>query len=116
MFANTLTLTIGGTGRTLTRVNQDNFGSAYKFVDGVELITMAIRHGVDKVAGKTIDRHNVFVERTVFATPTATEKYYSVTATLRAGRDSIPADLLATWVGTNTLLLALDDGLVVGEN
>lgn len=115
MFANTLTLTIGGVAKTLVRVNQDNFGSSYKFVNGTELITMAVRHSVDK-GQRIVDRHNVFIERTIFATPSDTEKYFSVTTTLRAGRDSAPTDLLNTWIGASTLLLTLDDGLVIGEN
>jgi hypothetical protein len=116
MFANTLTLTIGGVAKTLNRNNQDDFGSTYQFRSGTEYIRMQVRHTSDKLATGEVLRHNVYVERTVFATPTATEKYMSVTATLRGRYDTDPAELLATWIGVNTLLLALDDGLVVGEN
>nr|QDH91212.1 MAG: hypothetical protein H2Bulk341670_000002 [Leviviridae sp.] len=117
MFANTLTLTINAVAKVLTRVNQDNFGSFYKFADGVEAITMQIRHTTDTVkGGVSINRHNVYVERTVFATPTTTEKYWSMTATLRDRVGSDPTVLLQSWVGFSTLLATLDDGLVVGEN
>lgn len=116
MFANTLTLTIGGVAKTLLRNNQDNFGSTYEFSSGEEYIKMSIRHSVDKSTTGDVLRHNVYVERTIYATPTNTEKYMSVTATLRNRRGTDPAALLATWLGVNTILLALDDGLVVGEN
>lgn len=116
MFANTLTLTIDGVAKTLNRNNQDNFGSTYEFSSGTEYIRLQVRHTVDKLQTGEVKRHNVFVERNIYATPTSTAKYFSVTATLRNRFDSDPAELLKTWLGVNTLLLALDDGLVVGEN
>lgn len=124
MFASDLTLTIGGVGRTLKRTNQDNFGSEYTFMDSVEEILLKVRHSVDKgqtsedpVSGKlSVKRHNLFLSRRIFATPTATEKFFTATITLRNRDASAPADLLATWQGLNTLALTLDDGLVVGEN
>lgn len=124
MFATTLSLTIGGVARVLNRVNQDNFGSQYLYEDAVETISLKIRHSVDTgvsstdpVSGKLpVKRHNLYVERRVYATPTASEKLFSATITLRNREASAPADLLATWQGVNTLALTLDDGLVVGEN
>lgn len=116
MFQNTLTLTIDSVARTLLRLNQDNFGSEYRYVDSVEKITMKIRHTVDIVGNVSVNRHNVFLERTVYATPTSLEKYWSATITLRDREGSGPADLLKTWQGFNTLVLTLDDTLVVGEN
>lgn len=116
MFANTLTLTIDAVPRTLNRVNQDNYGSEYLFKDSVERITMKIRHSTETQNAAPVNRHNVFVERTVYATPTVSEKYWSTTVTLRDREGSGPADLLKTWQGVNTLLLTLDDTLVVGDN
>lgn len=116
MFANTLTLTIDAVARTLVRNNQDNFGSVYQFEDAAEFIEMKIRHDSDNQLGIKHKRHNVTLTRRVFATPVAAEKFWSVTVTLRNRDGSAPADLLKTWQGVNTLLLTLDDGLVVGEN
>lgn len=115
-FANTLTLTIAGAAKTLLRNNQDNFGSTYEHLSGTEYIKMQIRHTTDKLPAGDVKRHNVYIERTIFATPTSTEKYTSVTATLRNRWGTDPADLLALWVGSSTLLLALDDELVLGGN
>ncbi len=116
MFANTLTLTIDGAAKTLNRINQDNYGSEYKMSSGTELITMLIRHSVDKPAGDVINRHNIYIERVIYATPTSTEKYFSTTFTLRERRGSDPADLLKLAQGFYTLAATIDDGLVVGEN
>lgn len=116
MFSNTLTLTIDAVAKTLIRVNQDNYGSEYLFKDSVEKISMKIRHSSETQAGFPVNRHNVFVEHTVYGTPTTSEKYFSTTITLRDREGSGPADLLKTWQGVNTLVLTLDDTLVTGEN
>lgn len=116
MFTNTLTVTISGTAYIMTRINQDNFGSVYRFRDGVRKLEMKIRHSTDSVQGKSFNRHNVVLEHTVFATPTALEEQMTMTVTLRE-RDGVdPAKLLASWVGFNTLLLSIDDTLVTGDN
>lgn len=116
MFQNTLTLTIDAVARSLIRVNQDNYGSEYRYSDAVESISLLVRHSVESNKEGKINRHNLYLERTVFATPTTNGSYYSSTITLRNGVGSNPADLLKTWQGFNTLALTLDDGLVVGEN
>lgn len=123
MFTNTLTLTINAVARTLVRVNQDNYGSEYSYKDAVESITMKIRHSVDQIKDSSkisgfarVNRHNVTLERIVYATPTVTEKQYTCTVTIREAEGSDPAELLKTWEGFNTLVLTLDNGMVVGEN
>ncbi len=116
MLTATLAITIDAVAYTLMRVNQDNYGSEYKFLDSVREIKMKIRHSTDIQAGLTVNRHNVFLEHTVFATPTVVEKYWSTTVTLRDRRGSGPADLLKTWQGFNTLFLTFDDTFVSGDN
>jgi len=116
MFANTLTLTINAVAKTLNRINQDNYGSEYLFKDSVEKITMKIRHSTETQDGFPVNRHNVFVEHRVYATPTALEKYFSTTITLRDREGSGPDALLKTWQGVSTLVLSLDDTLVTGDN
>jgi hypothetical protein len=120
MFAATLTLTINAIAKVLTRVNQDNFGSQYRFIatDGSEIIDMKIRHSVDSNSNgqPPINRHNVYIERTIAATPTTAEKYWSVTYTLRDRQFSGPGDLDHMSVGALTLLGTLDTGLTIGEN
>lgn len=116
MFANTLTLTINSVARSLLRVNQDNYGSVYLFKDAVERIEMKIRHSTDNQDGLKVNRHNVFIERLVYATPTTSEQYWTTTITLRDREGSSPADLLLLWQGVSTLVATLDDTLVTGDN
>lgn len=116
MFSNTLTITIDAIAYTLIRQNQDNFGSVYRFRDGTRKLEMKIRHSTDVVSGVSFNRHNVVVEHTIFGTPTVNEQKFTATVTLRERDGADPSVLLKTWQGFNTLLLTLDDTLVVGEN
>lgn len=116
MFANTITLTINSVDKVLTRVNQDNFGSAYKYTSDTELIQLQFRNATEKNALGDVDRHNMFVERTVFATSTDQEKYFSFSATLRARRGSSPTSLSQLTAGAQTVLTAQLSGLVQGES
>lgn len=116
MFSNTLTLTISAVARTLIRVNQDNYGSVYLYKDAVEKLTMKIRHSTETQNGFPVNRHNVVLEHIVYATPTTSEKYFTMTVTLRDREGSGPANLLADWQGLATLFATLDDTFVAGEN
>lgn len=118
MFANTLTLTINAVDKVLKRLNQDNYGSHYRFTsgDGQEIIELRIRHTVDTTADGPIDRHNMYIERTILATPTTAKQYWSDTRTLRALRGSSVDSLLHLSVGVSTLQASVDQDLVLGEN
>jgi hypothetical protein len=116
MFANTLTLTINAIAKTLVRVNQDNFGSTYKYTSDTEIITLQFRNSVEKAVAGAVDRHNMFIEHIVFATPDATEKYYSFSATLRARRGSSPTALGYLATAAAALLSANQAGLIAGES
>lgn len=119
MLANTLTLTVSGATNspfTLTRVNQDNYGSEYTYSDDIQNITLKVRQSTEKVSGATFKRHNATIEHRIFATPTALEKTSTSTITLRDSEGYGPSKLLAFWQGFNTLYLTLDDSIVVGDN
>lgn len=116
MFNNTLTLTIDGVAKTLLRRNQDNYGSAYQFKDADETITMQIRHSTDLVKGLPVNRHNVFIERKVNATPTTFESYWSTTLTLREREGSSPEELTNLYTGMVSLVFGLVETLVIGDN
>lgn len=118
MLANTLTITIDGTAHVMVRVNQDNFSSLYRKVDAAFLMEMKIRHSVEATSPSQpipVDRHNVFFERTVYATPTEVEKYYSVSHTMRVRRTSDPSHLEKVDLGFTTLEGAIRANLVAGE-
>lgn len=119
MFANTITITIApSTDRVLQRVNQDNFGSEYQYADASEAISMKIRHSTDTpdADGIVMKRHNVFIERVVFPTPTVAMKKFTATSTLRHGRYDDPsasalfAKGLSTWLVSGTVLADLAAG------
>lgn len=116
MFANTLTITIDGVANVLTRINQDNYGSEYTKVDGTMTMTLKFRHSKESGAAGEVTRHNMFFEHVIFATPTTDEKYYTVTATLRARKTSDPAWLSKITTGFTTLLSAQLAGIVAGES
>lgn len=115
MFSNTLTLTIDGADHTLTRRNQDNYGSEYRFIDSSKEVVLKVRHSVDNQNNLRHDRANIFVEHRTFATPTASEKYFSISSTLRRRDGSDPATLEDLYLGVSTLVTSLISGLVQGE-
>ena len=117
MFANTLTLTINAVARVLTRVNQDNFGSTYLLKDGTQQFTLKFRNSTEPSDGvEPVDRHNMFFEHIVYATPTTTEKKYTMSSTLRLRKTSDPAYLATVVPAFNTLLNAQAAGLITGES
>lgn len=121
MFSATITLTIGGDAKVLNRVNQDNYGSEYQLNGTAEAINLKIRHSVDSVDkdGIVMLRHNVYIERVTYATPTTGLKKESYTFTMRGGKfeDTTPMSDLAiaanAWLGasTNAALLDLAKGI-----
>ncbi|DAD50073.1 coat protein [ssRNA phage Gerhypos.2_13] len=111
MFASTITLTLNSIAKVLNRNNQDNGGSRYWYKSATESIELLIRHSVDNPTPKTgqvMYRHNVFVERVIFATPTTIERRYTFTATIRESYASDPlesgylAAAVTAWLGTST--------------
>lgn len=121
-FAATITLTINAVAKVLDRINQDNFGSTYRLRSDTELITLKIRHSTDNKEsdGISMERHNVFVEHVIFATPTTARFRSSYTMTIRGGDQqalSLAGNLakaVGTWVSTTSY--AAIDQLVVGQN
>lgn len=116
MFNATLTLTINSVDKVLNRINQDNKGSEYLFVSDVEKITMQIRHSVDKTSSGPVNRHNVYIERTIFATPVANRLLSSVTFTLRDSDGVGPTSLTHLSTGALALFGSLDQDLAAGVN
>lgn len=119
MFDNTITLKVKARDVVMTRVNQDNYGSEYRFRGDTDQVTMKIRHSGDSPDkdGIKMERHNVFVEHIVHGTATTLPQKFTSTVTLRNGDKNSPilaADL------TNALLVwaspAVVTRLSVGEN
>lgn len=117
MFANTLTLTVNSVAKVLTRLNQDNFGSTYSLKSATDQWTLRFRNATENTRKiEKYDRHNMFVEYVVFATPTTTEKRYTISSTLRMKFDSDPAYLAFIATAFNVLMNAQSSGLIAGES
>jgi hypothetical protein len=120
MFANTLDIVVGSNTYTLRRLNQDDFGSEYRFTNGERALSMKIRHSTDKVDGDglVMKRHNVFLEHIVYPSPTTALKKYTATCTIRDCAFGNPADSAAlfsgliTWASSGTV----PADLVAGES
>ncbi len=118
-FAETITLTIDTVDHVLIRINQDNFGSEYRYSGTTSSISMKVRHSTDSVDkdGISMLRHNVFVERVIFPTATELMKKESFTMTLRGGKyedvslSSDLADAAVTWAASGTILADLAAGV-----
>jgi len=69
MLANTYVLD-GTNDLTVTRINQDGYGSEYLLVETLKETRLKIRHSKVKATPTAVarDRHNVEVVQTVFAT------------------------------------------------
>lgn len=119
MFPGTITIKIGTRDVILTRVNQDNYGSEYRFRGPVDQVSMKIRHSLDSVDkdGIKMERHNVFFEHTVYPTPTSAMQKYSFTSTIRGGSQNDPAAAGHLAFGAREWLTQTNiDDLVVGKN
>jgi hypothetical protein len=120
MFANTITLTVNAVPFILNRVNQDNYGSEYSYNSGTESMVMKIRHSKDAVDsnGFIMKRHNVFLEHTVFATPTTAARFATYTATARHDQFGIPVQSSDLGKAVNVWLAASTNfaDLVAGVN
>lgn len=117
MFANTLTLTVNAVAKVLTRVNQDNYGSEYKLVSSTDSWTLKFRNSNDPSDGvEPLTRHNMYVEYVVYATPTATEKRYTMSATMRYRKTSDPTQMGYIEAAFCTLLNSQAAGLIAGES
>lgn len=131
MFADQYTIVVGKKSDGVTddaviirRVNQDNYSSEYRYRDATRSLTVSIRHSEEKapkpksgsvVVAQKMLRHNVYMEYTLFPTPTTLEQKHTVSSTLRLGEyaDPVITDTLAkafnAFVGYTLLPTLLDD-------
>lgn len=78
MLGDTLTFTLGGSGGTakvLSKINQDSYSSEYLLRSSTDEIRARVRHSKEgaKNGKPAVDRHNVELTQTVFATVSAPE-------------------------------------------
>lgn len=86
MLTSPITVTIDGVAHSLSRVNQDNFGSVYLKKAAQLEIRMHVRHAYEKAtpAGQ-YERHNVDLQYTTFDNEgkPSTTQVYTVLRTIR---------------------------------
>jgi hypothetical protein len=100
MFADTIVLPLSTGNVTVTKINQDGFGSVYRFADATHEYKLTIRHTKTKRADVTYDRHNVELLETIFATSTVPEyvrKDYFVIERLPSDTSYVNTDGFADW-------------------
>lgn len=102
MFADPLSLTIGGTPISLNRINQDKYSSEYYARTATQEWRVNIRNSsyTDKKRGVVVDRHNVELVTTVFPVAPSTlstiRKTYTVIENQKGDNLTSPRDLAAS--------------------
>lgn len=119
MFANTLSVTIGAdAARTLLRVNQDSFGSTYRLATDLEFTELVIRNSTATEKNILMDRHNVELRHTTYATDLLPERHYVASSTFKTRRVGGSPTRLADVEKAKASLVstALVAGMVQGES
>lgn len=91
-FSDPQSITINAIAKSLVRINQDGYSSEYFLRETLGEITMKLRNTSFQRDGQTIDRHNVEITQTIYATatvPSITRKAYSV---IENSRSDTPGD------------------------
>lgn len=75
MLGDTVSVTVNAVAKTLAKINQDGYSSEYYLREVTQEFRMKIRHTRDRPAkdGTVVDRHNVELTQTVYATSTTPE-------------------------------------------
>lgn len=75
MLGDTVAITVNAVAKTLAKINQDGYASEYYLRETLQEFRMKVRHSKDRPAadGVQVDRHNVELTQTVYATSTTPE-------------------------------------------
>lgn len=96
MLSNTITINVGPVAYTLNRVSESaNDGSFYLYKSATERLEMRFRHTSGKKEGRPLERHNLYVEHTVYETPTAAMQFASFSMTISDRQGTDPAAVSA---------------------
>lgn len=107
MLGDTFVLPFGATTVTLTKVNQDQYSSEYRFRDTIHQVIVKVRHSQTNIVqgAEKFDRHNIEVTQVVFATPTVAEvrrKTYIVWEHVPSDTVLVLVDGLSDWLIAST--------------
>lgn len=108
----TITVTISGTARVLSKINQDSYGSTYFLkISGGNELKLIVRHSYEgKVGPEQFERHNVEFISTSFAVD-GTPTIRNVFITMRKKRSEDAAAVTTTTTGFLTWFNANIDAL-----
>jgi len=98
MFADTLTLALSTGNIVVTKINQDAFGSVFRFNDATHEMKLTIRHSKASKNGVAYDRHNLELVETIYAAgavPEFTRTFYFVIQQLPSDTGFVNADGIA---------------------
>lgn len=72
MLGDTISITINSVAKVLSKINQDSYSAEYVLRSTTEEFRMKVRHSLEKPSLLTtgLDRHNVELTHTVYATAT----------------------------------------------
>ena len=112
MFADTIVVPCSTGNVTVTKINQDSFGSVFRYNDATHEMKLTIRHSKTTKNGVAYDRHNVELLETIYATSTVpeyTRTMYFVIQQLPSDSGYVNADAIADWMiaSTNAALVKL---------
>lgn len=101
MFADPLTITVNSVAKAMVKINQDSYSSEYLLREATQEWRLKIRHSssLDKLTGKTVDRHNVEFTQTVYATGAVAQIVRKVYLVATNNRDDTVADPLNDILG-----------------
>lgn len=84
MLGDTISLTIGGTARVLSKINEGNGASEYYLKIATGEFRARIKHSKDRIGGNALsrDRHVITLSEKVYPTPTTFELNRSCSITI----------------------------------
>lgn len=97
--ANPLVITLGGSGGTaksLSKINQDAYGSEYFLRESTQEFRVKIRHSKEstKAGALPIERHNLEITQTIFGTGGDPDKVRQVYVVLRANKSDTASEVV----------------------
>lgn len=119
MFGDSISYNLGGAGGTaltLKKINQDNYSAEYLYRTSTYEVRMKVRHTKESVKGEALplDRHNVEVTQTVFATLTEPEYVRQFYIVFRATPSDTEAEVVDVAEGLTEWLSAANLGALLG--
>jgi hypothetical protein len=108
--SNTIDVDINSVTKTLVKINNDNYGSHYRLNEATQRFDLKIRHSTEKPRnGVVMDRHNVELTQTIFATdPDEEDTVIQSYAVLRNVMNDVSANLTYNATGLADLLKTAD--------